>query len=131
MRHSAVKILFLAAAWFAAELCAMDPQEYFRLQTRSMEITLEGAMAIKRCLQKGGCTPSDELAIAESTHKKIQNLYLEADTTPAEAARYYTRHSRKLDAMYTALPYGEKLADLRRRLEEIDETIETLREEER
>ena len=128
MRINFVNIIAVSLLLCTAPLAAMDKETYLMLEVKSMELTLEGMIKQKNCLEGGGCGTSELIRISEDTQEKIHSLYLEADTTPSEAALFYTRHSKEIDPLYREGEIARKLESIKTRLSQEDEEIKTLLE---
>ncbi len=82
---------------------ALNVPEYYDLDIKAMEMTLEGSKERLSCMQNA-CPLEEQYAIDDRVQKQIETLYANAGTTPSKHIGFYTRNVKEAKAYYDNNP---------------------------
>jgi len=102
----------------------LDTQSYFELEIKAMELTVQSYERQLECCQRG-CSDDELQRIRFENHQKTGELFTRYGTTGGKWLAYYTRHRAELDPLYKNSEWARQLDELRRRLEELDQQLQT------
>ncbi len=109
-------------------LFAMDVATYYDVDIKSMQISVESSKKVLLLLQSGA-TLEEQYTVINETQEKLRKLFATVDSTPSRHVGYYMKHQKEVKDFYennSALQ--DQYAQLEKKLENINKTIQTIRE---